>query len=194
MEQSSVARQWDMFIHGIDARRERIVKNASPFSPDLRGEVDLRGIYPRIISRRSPAGERVTPPSISSRGRVRPRAGLIERVFCRSIGRQRRIGSRKRERRERDGENRWGRRERKREENNHRCKSRHANSCRPRRGKVSLARLDLTDRNLVSDIINIGLVELSRPRISVANESARRPKANRCGFSYRTITQQPPLY
>lgn len=94
MKQSNVARQWDMFIQGIDCReRDRKESLASLPSRRERGRSsrNLSADYFTAI----PAGERVPLPSISSgEDPVRLRAELIERVFCRSIGRRRRIGGR----------------------------------------------------------------------------------------------------
>lgn len=129
-----------------------------------------------------PAGERVPLPSISSReDPVRLRAELIERVFCRSIGRRRRIGGRGRkkekktadedqlEREKEEGRGRLTRRNGEwREESDVCC--RHANSCWTAMWKGLVGSSDLTARNLVSDTINIGPGELSQSRGSLRGE------------------------
>lgn len=102
MKQSKVVRQWDMFIQGID-RRERVIKSSLASLPFClargRSSRNLSADYFTAI----PAGERIPLPSISSReDPVRLRAELIERVFCRSIGRRRRIGGRGRKKEKRD--------------------------------------------------------------------------------------------
>lgn len=145
-------------------------------------EEDLRGIYQDYFTA-IPAGERAPLPSISSReDPVRLRAKLIERVFCRSIGRRRRIGGpgRKKEKKEADED----KRERERaggrgkptrrdgvngERKGNAC-CRHANSCWTAMWKDLVGSSDLTARNLVSDTINIGPEELSQSRGSLRGE------------------------
>lgn len=101
-----------------------------------------------------PAGERVPLPSISSReDPVRLRAELIERVFCRSIGRRRRIGGRGRKKKKKDSrrgsarEREGGRKRQTDEEGRSEWRERRATSVAvtrtpvgPQCGKTSLAR------------------------------------------------------
>lgn len=219
MKQSNVARQWDMFIQGID-RRERIVKNRSlPCLSAARGRSsrNLSADYFTAI----PAGERV-PSSVDfvERGPGLPACRAYRASFlpldwsAPSNWRSRKEKKRKKKASEdQQGERKGGRKREAerggtREVNGERRAAvccRHANSCWTATWKGLVGSSDLTARNLVSDTINIGPGELSQSRgsLSAASVNPADLKYPLCGFSplslspswvNRAVSEQPPFY